>query len=197
VNRRLSTRLIRKVSDRIRAEDGTTLVELLVAIAITGLIIGPISAGLIIGLRTSGETATRLAGSSEAQFLSIVLPPDIESTGNAAGDVVVSTTANTECSGITNVLRLRWTTSDSGTSTTYQAAYAITGTAIAGWKLKRSFCVGAGAATTRTIARNLASATAATTATTGTKVSMTVTEAKSAVTPTAYTFTISGNRRTP
>jgi prepilin-type N-terminal cleavage/methylation domain-containing protein len=187
----------RLAARRLQGEDGMTLVELLVAIAITGLIIGPLTAGLVIGLRTSGDTATRLAGSTEAQFLAIVLPPDIESTGSAAGDVVISTTANTECSGVTNVLRLRWTSTDTGTSTTYQAAYSISGSALAGWKLKRSFCVGAGAAVTRTIARNLANATAATSAVSGTKVAMTVTEAKAAGTPTAYTFTISANRRTP
>jgi hypothetical protein len=174
-----------------------TLIELLISIAIMGLIIGPLSAGIIIGLRTSGETATRLAGSSDAQFLSIALPPDIESTGNASGDVVATPTANTECSGITNVLRLRWTSSDTGTPTTYQAAYAITGNAVAGWNLRRSFCIASGAATTRTIARNLANATAATVAVSGTKVAMTVTEAKTAANPVAFTFTISGNRRTP
>ena len=182
---------------RCRGEEGMTLVELIMAITISGLIIGPLSAGLIIGLRTSGETATRLAGSSDAQFLAISLPPDIQSAGNAAGDVVASPTANTECSGVTNVLRLRWTTTDSGPATTYQAAYAISGSAVAGWKLKRYFCTGGGAPATLTVARNLASSTAAAVAVSGIYVSMTVTEAKTAANPTAYSFTISGNRRTP
>ena len=172
-----------------------TLVELIMSIAISSLIIGPLSAGLIVGLRTSGETATRLAGSSDAQFLSITLPPDIESAGKIANDVVASPTANVECSGVTNLLRLRWTTTDSGSSVTYQAAYSIAGTAATGWKLNRSFCIGAGAPTTRTLLRNLASATGATVAVVGTKVSMTVTEATNAANPTAYVFTISGNRR--
>jgi hypothetical protein len=186
-------------SDRLRCrgESGVTLVELLMSIAISGLIIGPLSAGLIIGLRTSGETATRLAGSSDAQFLSITLPSDIESAGNAAGDIVWSPTANVECSGVTNVLRLRWTATDSGSAVIYQAAYSITGNATAGWKLNRSYCVGAGAPTTRTLLRNLASATAVTIAVVDPKISMTITEAKNAANPTAYVFTISGTQRTP
>ena len=166
------------------------------AITISGFIIAPIGAGLVVGLRTSGETMTRLGGSGDAQLLSISLPPDIESTGNAVSDVVASPTANTECSAITNLLRLRWTTSDSGSAVTYQAAYAISGSASAGWKIKRYFCVGAGAATVRTVARNLASSTAATVTVSGTKVSMTVTEATNAANPTPYTFTVSGYRRT-
>lgn len=182
---------------RCRGEAGLTLVELLMSIAISSLIIGPLSAGLIVGLRTSGETATRLAGSSDAQFLSITLPPDIESAGKAAGDVVAAPTANVECSGVTNVLRLRWTTTDSGASVTYQAAYWTTGSATAGWKLNRSFCVGAAAPTTRTLLRNLASASAVTVTVVSAKISMTITEATNAANPTAYVFTISGNRRSP
>ena len=137
------------------AKRGVTLVELLISISIMGVILGPLSAGLIIGLKTAGETQTRSSGTEDAQLLSVALPPDIQSAGNAASDVVATPTANTECSGVTNVLRLRWTASDTGTATTYQAAYAITGNATAGWKMTRYFCVGGAAATTRVVARTL------------------------------------------
>jgi hypothetical protein len=189
---------VRREYDHIRpgGEEGVTLVELLLSMTIMALIIGPLSAGLIIGLRTAGETNTRLAGSADAQLLSIELPPDIASAGKLPGDVVVSTTANTECSGATNSLRLRWTAGDTGAAVTYQAAYFVTGTTQEGWKLRRAYCVDGAAAITRTVARNLASATAASSTISGNRVSMTVTEAVSAANPTPYTFTISGNRRT-
>jgi hypothetical protein len=167
------------------------------AIALTGLIIGPLSAGLILGLQTSADTATRISGSADAQALAIALPPDIESAGNLADDVVAMPTVDTECSGVANVLRLRWTASDAGAPTTYQAAYAISGDAATGWRMTRWYCVGSDTPTSHTIAWNLASATAASVAVSGATISLTVTEAKSASTPADYSFTVSGHRRTP
>ncbi|MCU1459278.1 MAG: hypothetical protein JWL73_3370 [Actinomycetia bacterium] len=189
--------LRRRTNGRAQGSGGFTLIELLIGIVISGVIIAPLSAGVILGLKTSNDTATRLASSTDAQLLTAAYITDVESAGSAAGDVVATPTANTECSGITNVLRLRWTTSDTGSAVKYQAAYAISGSATAGWKMRRFYCVGAGAASISTVARNLASASAATVAVSGTKISMTVTEAVNTGNPTPYVFTVSGNRRTP
>ena len=182
---------------RTRGEHGFTLVELLMAIVLSGIILAPLAAGVLVGLRTTEETSNRLSGSNDAQLLAAWLTPDLQSTGNQAGDVVVAPAANTECSGVSNLLRLRWRETPGATTTTYVAAYAIVAGADGRWFLTRFFCVNGGAATTHVVGRNLASSTAATVATAGQKVTMTVTEATKPTNPTPYTFTVAGNRRTP
>jgi hypothetical protein len=163
-------------------------------IVISGIIMGPVAASLLVGLRTSDETSNRLTGSNDAQMLSIWLPPDVQSTGGTAGDV--ATSGNTDCSGVSNVLRLRWRETAGSTTTTYSVAYAVAQAGTGEWRLVRYQCVDSGAATTHVVARNLANATAASATATGTKISMTVTEASTPANPTGYTFTVSGHRRT-
>jgi prepilin-type N-terminal cleavage/methylation domain-containing protein len=176
-------------------EAGFTLVELLVAIVILGIIAVPLGASAFLGLRTADETSNRFASSNDAQLLSIWLPPDVQSAGNQSGDVVTS--GNTECSGVTNVLRLRWRETQ-GTTNTYVAAYAVSLNANTGvYELKRYFCVNSGASTTHVVARNLASATAATATVATTKVSVTVTSKGTATSPSGYVYSVSGYRRTP
>ena len=181
---------------RARGESGFTLVELLMAIVISGFIIAPLTGGLIVGLRTTDETASRLTGSNDAQILSVWLPPDIQSVGNLVGDVVYSPTVNTECTGISNRLRLKWRETQGSTTNNYVAAYAIVAASNNRWFLQRYLCVNGGAATTHVVSRNLASSTATSVTASGTKISMTVTEAATPTDPTSYTFTVSGNRRT-
>jgi len=180
---------------RCRGQAGFTLIEMMMAIAITGIIIGPIGGAVFLGLRTADETSNRYASSNDAQTLSVWLPPDVQSAGNQVGDVVTS--GNTECSGVTNVLRLKWRETQ-GTTNTYIAAYATSLNANTGiYQLKRFYCVNGGAATTHVVARNLASATAATATVSTTKVTMTVTARATPTSPTSYVYTVSGYRRTP
>lgn len=180
---------------RLRDESGFTLVELLITIAILGVVIAPLTAALIVALRTTDETSNRLAGSNDAQLLSIWLPGDIQSAGNQSGDIVAAPTANTECSGVTNLLRLRWRETQS-TTTTYVAAYAIRSGPDGTWRLVRYSCVNGGAATTHVVARNLAATSAGSVSVTGTKVAVTLTEQATPTEPAGYSFTVSGNRRT-
>lgn len=182
---------------RARGEAGFTLIELLMSVVMMGFIIAPLAAGVMVGLRTSGETSNRLSGSNDAQLLAAWLTPDIQSTGNQAGDVVAAPTANTECSGVSNRLRLRWRETQGGTTTTYVVAYAIVSGTDGRWFLNRYACVNGGAATPHVILRNLASSTAVTVATSGTKVTMTVTEKTDPTNPTPYVITASAYRRTP
>jgi prepilin-type N-terminal cleavage/methylation domain-containing protein len=188
---------------RLRAareqQHGFTLVELMVAMTIMGIILVPMAAGVFVGLRTSDETANRLAGSNDAQLISTWLPPDLHSAGNGSNDVVATPTVNTECSGVNNALRLKWQATETagGAATTYVAAYAISQASTGEYRLLRYSCVNGGSATQHVIGRNLAGASAVTIATSGTKVTMTVTEKSTPTNPTSYTFSVSGNRRTP
>ena len=163
-------------------------------IVISGIIMGPIAASLLVGLRTSDETSNRLAGSNDAQLLSIWLPPDVQSTGGTAGDV--STGSNTDCSGVSNALRLQWRETVGSTTSTYVVAYAVGQAGTGEWRIVRHECLNGGSATTHVVARNLANASAVSAAARGTKVSLTVTEASTPANPTGYTFTVSGYRRT-
>lgn len=182
---------------RARGESGFTLIELLMSVVMMGIIIVPLAAGVMVGLRTTEETSTRLAGSNDAQLLAAWLTPDIQSTGNQAGDVVAAPTANTECSGVSNRLRLRWRETQGSTTTTYVVAYAIVAGTEGRWFLTRYQCVNGGPATPHVVLRNVANSTAATVATSGTKVTMTVTEATNPTDPTPYVITASAYRRTP
>jgi prepilin-type N-terminal cleavage/methylation domain-containing protein len=188
-------RIVTRLTRRAHNDDGFTLVELMMAIAIMAIILGPVTMGVVVGLRTSDETSTRLAGSNDAQLLAVWLPADIQSTGNQSGDV--ATSSNTDCSGITNALRLKWRETQGSTTNTYVAAYAISQDSTGRWVLNRYYCVNGGAATVHLVNRNLANSSAVSIATSGTKVSMTVTEKNTPTDPTSYTFTVSGNRRTP
>lgn len=181
---------------RARGEDGFTLIELLMSIVISGIIIAPLAAGVMVGLRTLGETSNRLSGSNDAQLLAAWITPDIQSAGNVAGDVVVAPTVNTECSGVANRLRLKWRETQGGTTTNYVVAYAVVAGSEGRWFLTRFQCVNGGAATPHVILRNLASSTAASATVSGTKVTMTVTEATDPTNPSPYVFTISAYRRT-
>lgn len=169
--------------------------ELLITIAILGVVIAPLAGALIISLRTTDETSNRLASSNDAQLLSIWLPGDVQSAGNQSGDVVAAPTANTECSGVSNLLRLRWRETQSST-TTYVAAYAIRPGPDGTWRLVRYACTNSGSAITHVVARNLASASAGSVSVSGTKISVTLTTKGTPTDPTGYTFTVSGNRRT-
>jgi len=185
-----------RAARRARDEAGFTLIEMLMAVVIMGFIIAPMTAGLIVGLRTTDETASRLTGSNDAQILSVWLPPDIQSTGNQVGDVVFSPTVNTECSGVSNRLRLKWRETQGSSTTNYVVAYAIVAASNNRWFLQRYQCINGGAATTHVVSRNLLNTTATAVSVSGTKISMTVTEAATPTNPTSYTFTVSGNRRT-
>lgn len=182
---------------RARGDGGFTLVELLMAIVLSGIILAPLTAGVLVGLRTTGETSNRLSGSNDAQLLSAWVTPDIQSAGNVAGDVVVAPTVNTECSGVSNRLRLKWRETQGATTTTYVVAYAVVAGTEGRWFLKRFQCVNGGAATPHVILRNLASSTAATATVSGTKVTVTVTEKTDPTNPSPYVITISAFRRTP
>src|SRR5437763_10399832 len=76
------------------AQDGFTLVELIVGMAIAGIIFGAIAGALIVGLETTDTTSQRIAESHDAQITSAYLANDVQS----AATVSVSS-AGGSCSG--------------------------------------------------------------------------------------------------
>jgi len=62
-----------------RDEDGFTLVELLMAIAVLGIIVSAIATALIVTLRNLDATHDRMAESHDAQMASAFLVTDVQS----------------------------------------------------------------------------------------------------------------------
>lgn len=167
--------------------------ELLISIAIMGIIVGPIGGAIIIGLRTTDATSNRINSSRDAQLVAVYLPADVQSTSD---DIVVGG-GNTDCSGQPNVVRLRWKATEGldGVEVTYTAAYAITAGGESGWRLVRYYCVGGGGPQETVVARNLQDGAAGVAAQDGATVSMTLREAPGGGDPTVFTYTVSGTRR--
>jgi prepilin-type N-terminal cleavage/methylation domain-containing protein len=63
----------------MRDDDGFTLVELLLAIAVTGIILGPLTAAVIVGFSASSEATGRLAESHDAQLATVYFTGDVQS----------------------------------------------------------------------------------------------------------------------
>ncbi|MEU0093483.1 prepilin-type N-terminal cleavage/methylation domain-containing protein [Kribbella sp. NPDC006257] len=70
-----------QLRDRIRSEGGFTLVELLVAIAIIGIITIPLSGTIVSALKNSGTTQDRMALSHDAQLSSSYFARDVAGVG--------------------------------------------------------------------------------------------------------------------
>ena len=97
-------------------DDGFTLVELLMVIAMTGIIITAIASALTVGLRTTDQTGLRLSDTADTQLLSSYLPQDVHNAGSGASDVSTASSSSAGCTGLSgaNVLALRWTDAESG-----------------------------------------------------------------------------------
>ena len=121
------------------SKGGFTLIELLVVCALLGIVTVAITGAIIVGLQTTGAVDNRLVNSHDAQLVSVYLPSDLQSVGNNTGDVVTAS-GNTDCSGVANVVRLRWTVNELGTgNVTYVAAYAVVQSG-SEWQLTRYEC---------------------------------------------------------
>jgi prepilin-type N-terminal cleavage/methylation domain-containing protein len=175
-------------------ESGYTLIELLLVIALLGFIVAPISAAIVVGLRTTSATANRINSSHDAQLVSIYLPADIQSA-----TTVDQTGTNTGCHP-NSVLYLKWTQlvdPSSNAVDTYEAAYAIAQND-GEWQMTRYYCVNSALVQQTVVAHNLRDGSAATVPLpTGPTVSMTLTEATAARDTAAYQYTVQGTRRTP
>ena len=66
------------VKRHLHAEDGVGLVELLVAISVTGILVPALGAAIYFGFRASGDSQTRLQEANGARILSSFFVPDVQ-----------------------------------------------------------------------------------------------------------------------
>jgi prepilin-type N-terminal cleavage/methylation domain-containing protein len=165
----------------VRSEAGFTLVEMLMAVAVMGIITLPLTNAMVVGLRTSGKTANILVASADRQLLANYLPPDALSASSATSDA-----ASPGCASPagTRVVLLTWS-EFTGTVTTFASDYRLVpaGTTT---KLVRARCVAGGVAEEVTVAHDVAGATPTIA---GSTVAITVTDSLGAQ------YTVSGTRR--
>ena len=85
-------------ASRWHDQQGFTLVELMIAIAITGLIVSAIAGALIVSFATTGVTQQRLAESHDVQITSAYLANDVQSAA------AVNSSSGGSCSGASTTL---------------------------------------------------------------------------------------------
>jgi prepilin-type N-terminal cleavage/methylation domain-containing protein len=133
-----------------RTEQGFTLPELLVSVAILGILAPVIGTAITLGLKVTSATTSELAASHNRQLLAGYFTSDVQSAVTIADDTSADTTTCVS-SGQTLVGRLSWTDVDvSGTSTARSVAY-VTATVSGEKQLIRNACTGATMASTVTV----------------------------------------------
>lgn len=101
-------------------ERGMTLIELMIAVALLGIVIVPVVTGMVFGLAHSGGTRDRIADSASAQLVSAYLPGDVQS---AQGVFTEGATCGIDAATDTVRLRLEWTDPDPAVATTTSVVY--------------------------------------------------------------------------
>lgn len=131
------------MSDR-RSEAGVTLIELMIAIMLLGVIIVPLTGAMITGLISTGEATARLSESRSSLFTSAFFADDVQSAEK--GLIAVSGTPSWQCGSGTNVVTLGWaetTTPQTPTPTSpppqFRASYVLS-TANGKPVLRRNYC---------------------------------------------------------
>jgi type II secretory pathway pseudopilin PulG len=164
------------VSARIESDEaGATLIELLIAIALSGMLMAALAGAMFTGLRTTRDTTTSLDQSNAEQVITTSVTKDIEAATAAPQISGVSS-----CDGQPIVLELT-SASDALQTSTVTISYRL-----AGGVLVRQIC----GQPASTLARNVTSFTAS-----GDKpVSVTVATAATAQVS-AYSWTFQVQRR--
>jgi prepilin-type N-terminal cleavage/methylation domain-containing protein len=142
------------------SEDGFTMVELVMAVAILGII--SITLGVVgtVMFKTLGQTQDRLTESRGPRFASVYWVPDV-----ASADVVNPSTAGvpTVCGAAAPLVTLQWTDDRTALTT---VSYGIVTTGVVS-KLERRFCINGSTLPTRTTTIAPSVAPSATTVTCG------------------------------
>lgn len=152
-----------------RADGGFTLIELVVAIAVLGIIMPVITATFVVIVRNSPAVQTRTDDSRSTRGLSTWLPQDVLSTppvvitdgSSTPGYTLTARASNCASTAGTNVLHMVWQENvgpNAGTLTNFVAnyRYVIVG---ATTQIKRYACSGIGPPPyTNTLVRNATTA---------------------------------------
>ena len=140
----------------LKSEEGFTLVELMISVVILGIIVGAMSAAIIVGLKTSDGTTNRLAESHDAQDVAAFFVTDVQSAVTVtykAMDTVSTVPAG--CSPASSpLLVFSWTDPSAGAEMV--SYYSATSGSEA--QLVRQQCVG-GSSSTVVVAHLLDSST--------------------------------------
>lgn len=131
---------------------GFTLPELIISIAVTSIVVAAIATTFSVVIRTQPATEARIDDARTLLGVSTWLPADVSSTpivpvAEAPSHYNLAPGTGSGCgmeAGI-NLLRLRWTETIGGGTTTYTAAYRYVESN--GWRIVRVACSGDGAAT--------------------------------------------------
>ena len=167
-----------------------TLTEILIVIVILGVIVSPIVGAIVITLRNTSDTRTRMVQSHHANLVSTYLNEDAASATTAVAN------SGTTCSGVGNKLGLSWeetTYFADGSSTTqnFAAAYAVVAEpgGSGQFQLERWRCAGGSVVEHQTVVRDLADANAVTANASSGTISLTVSQADGDET---YDFAVGG-----
>lgn len=181
---------------RPRADDGLTLVELLVASAITALITPMLTGALVIGWRTTSDTVERMGANRDRLLVPSLFTRDVQ-----AAETIQQSFSACTLAGDTAVVRFTWTETDaSGAAATRAVAWVRMGTTPQ--LLERRYCAGGTTVTSSVTAshdasgaavvcRPTAGGAAAACSSTTRVVELTVTDSSGA------THTATGRRRLP
>ncbi len=125
-----------------RAGGGFTLVELVVSVAVMGIVTTSLSSGVTVVLRTMDTTTRRLNETKDEQNLVTWLPVDVAAA--PAANVQTNSALPSGCANSSpglNILLLGWTEAINGTTTTYVANYRAVPNGT-GMRLQRFSCSG-------------------------------------------------------
>jgi prepilin-type N-terminal cleavage/methylation domain-containing protein len=107
---------------RGRAEAGLSLVEVLVAVSILGIIMTALSSALIVGLRSTRDTHTSLDQSNAEQLVTTYVTKDIQAADS------VKTAGVSTCSGRPTALETTTRSDASASASDVTVTYSVVGT---------------------------------------------------------------------
>jgi prepilin-type N-terminal cleavage/methylation domain-containing protein len=134
-----------------RNEDGMTLVELVVATLILGIIILPLGSSVILGLGRTEQAAQRTTNTADQQVLASYFVNDVQS----AADVAVPPAA--AACGVTDPLVVQFHWVDPVGTVDKTVVYSAPTTGTSAGEMVRVFCDSTGVTRTATVIHALAS----------------------------------------